>query len=131
MSRAHVIGKILPVGEELFEGVGFEAVAREGVRANLGALVQQTDADLFAVLGLELLEADRGGQACRASADDDDVVLFGVSGGSSQFLRFREATRSASEAKARARLAAAETAPRARHLARTRDLIIGLFSAAN
>jgi hypothetical protein len=48
--------------------------AGEDVGADLGALLEDADGEVAAGLGGELLQADRGGEARRAGADDDDVV---------------------------------------------------------
>jgi hypothetical protein len=48
--------------------------AGEDVGADFGALFDQADVDL----GVDLLEADRGGQAGRTAADDDDIELHGL-----------------------------------------------------
>ena len=50
------------------------------MRAGLRALLEHDDRDLVRALGGELLQADRGGQAGRAGADDRDVVLHRFAG---------------------------------------------------
>ncbi|MNL73066.1 hypothetical protein D3C87_1984740 [compost metagenome] len=47
------------------------------MRARLGAFLQHAHVDVAAFLRRQLLQADGRGQAARAAADDDDVVLHG------------------------------------------------------
>ena len=48
------------------------------MRADLGALLQHHDGDAPAI---ELLQPDRGGEAGRPGADDDDVEFHRLAGG--------------------------------------------------
>ena len=67
----------LPVGQQLGERARVHDGARQDVRAGLGALLEHDDRDLLACLGGQLLQADGGGQAGGAAADDHDVVFHG------------------------------------------------------
>jgi hypothetical protein len=72
--------QLLPVREQLGDGLGVHHGARQDVRAGLGALLQHHDVDLGALLGSQLLQADRGGQPGRATADDHHVVFHRFAG---------------------------------------------------
>ena len=65
----------LPVGNQLVERARVHDRAGQDVRAGLRALLEHARPRLLALLGGELLQADRRGQAGRAAADDDDVVF--------------------------------------------------------
>ena len=54
---------------------GIDDRARQDVRADLRALLEQADGDLVAALGGELLQADRRREPGRAAADDHHVVF--------------------------------------------------------
>ena len=60
----------LPVGEELVQRARIDHRARQDVRADLRALLEHADGHLALLLGGELLQADRRGEARRAAADD-------------------------------------------------------------
>ena len=60
-----------PIGNELGERARIHHRAREDVRADLGAFLEQADRNVRR----DLLRADRGGEAGGAGADDHDVVL--------------------------------------------------------
>src|SRR5438067_319806 len=61
----------LPVGQELVQRAGIHHGARQDVGADLRALFHHAHRNV----AVDLLRADRGGEAGRAGADDDDVVL--------------------------------------------------------
>ena len=60
-------------GNSSFSGARFEYGAGEDVCADLGAFLDHADADFVTGFGGLLLQSAGGGQACRASADDDHV----------------------------------------------------------
>ena len=70
---------VLPVRDQLVQRPGVEDRAGEDMRADLGALFQNADADLPAGLGAQLAQADRRGQTCRSGADDHHVVFHRLS----------------------------------------------------
>ncbi len=65
----------LPVREQLLHRARVHDRARQDMGADFRALLEHADRDFATVLGGKLLEADRGGEAGRASADDHHVVL--------------------------------------------------------
>ena len=66
--------ELAPVGQQLVERPRIDDRAGEDVGADLGAFFEDADGKLAARFGGELLQADRGGEAGRAGADDDDVI---------------------------------------------------------
>ena len=72
---------LFPVGDQLVDADGIDDGAGENVRADLGAFLQDADGDVLAGFGGELLQADRGGEAGRPGADDDNVVFHGFARG--------------------------------------------------
>ena len=62
-------------GMSAVEADGIDDRAGQDVRADLRALLEHDDGQLAPGFGGELLQADRGGQARRARADDHHVVL--------------------------------------------------------
>ena len=64
-----------PVGDQLVERARIDHRARQDMRADLAAFFEHADADLAALLGAKLLEADRRRQAGDAGADDDDIIF--------------------------------------------------------
>ncbi|EKY09918.1 hypothetical protein HMPREF9120_00196 [Neisseria sp. oral taxon 020 str. F0370] len=69
---------LLPVGDEFVEGFGVENGAGEDVRAHFRAFFDDADADVAAVFGGKLFEADGGGESGGARADDEHVVKHAV-----------------------------------------------------
>ena len=67
--------ELLPVRDQLGDRARVHHRARKNVCAGLGAFLEQANRDLLALLGCELLQADRGRKPCRPRAHDDDVVL--------------------------------------------------------
>jgi hypothetical protein len=65
----------LPVGEELGERAWIHDGAGEDVGSDFGAFLDHADREVLAFFRAELLQAYRRGQARRACADDDYVVL--------------------------------------------------------
>jgi hypothetical protein len=61
--------------EQLGQRARIDDRAGEDVRSDLGALLDDADAEVLALLGAELLQADRGREARGARADHDHVVL--------------------------------------------------------
>src|SRR5205085_3406490 len=69
------------VREELAERAGIQHAARDTVRADLGGLLEECDGDVaqsrraarFLVAREKLGQPERAGQACRTSADEQDV----------------------------------------------------------
>ena len=72
-----------PVGQKFGEGFGVDDRAGEDVRAHFRAFFDDADADVAAVFLCELFEADGGGEAGGAGADDEHVVVhaFAFDGG--------------------------------------------------
>ena len=68
----------LPVGDQLGQRARLEHRAGEGVGAELGRLLEHADADLAVALDAQLAQADRGRQAGRPGAHDDDVELHAL-----------------------------------------------------
>jgi hypothetical protein len=66
--------KLAPVGQQLLDRPRIDHRARQDVGADLRALLQDADRKVAPGLGGELLEADRGGEAGRAGANDNDVI---------------------------------------------------------
>ena len=66
---------LLPVGQQLVQRPRVEHGAGQDMRADLRALLQNADLDVAAAFRGKLLQADRGGQARRAGADDHHVVF--------------------------------------------------------
>jgi len=64
-----------PVGDQLVQGARLQHGTRQDVGADLGALFQQTDTDLLALLGGQLLQTDGCGQAGRPATDYHHVVF--------------------------------------------------------
>jgi hypothetical protein len=64
---------LAPLRQQLVEGNRIDHGAGQDVRANLGAFLQDHDADVFAFFIGDLFQTDRGGQTCRASADDHHI----------------------------------------------------------
>ena len=62
-----------PVREQFVQGAGFEHGAGEDMSADFGAFFDHADADFLTGFGGLLLQSAGGGQARRASADDDHV----------------------------------------------------------
>ena len=69
---------LLPVGEQFRERPRLEHGARKDVRADLGTLFQDTDRDVPAALLGKLAQTNRGRQAGRPGADDDDVIFHRI-----------------------------------------------------
>ena len=69
--------QLLPVGKQLVQRARVHDRAREDVGAGLRALFQHHHRHVLAVLGRELLEPDRRGQAGRAAAHHHHVVFHG------------------------------------------------------
>ena len=67
--------ELLPVRDQLADRARVHHRAGQDVRAGLGPLFEHDDRHLLALLCGELLDADRGGQAAGAGADDEHVVL--------------------------------------------------------
>ena len=64
-----------PVRQQLVQSTRIHDGAGQDMGPHLSAFFQDTDADfLFFFLG-ELFQTYRGGQACRASADDNNVIF--------------------------------------------------------
>ena len=70
---------VLPVRDQLVQRPGFEHRTREDMRADLGALFQDADADFPSGFGAQLAQADRRGQTRRSGADDHHVVFHRLS----------------------------------------------------
>ena len=66
---------VAPIGNELVEGARLEDVAREDVRADLGALLDDAHAEILALLHRELLQPDRGRETGWPGADRDDIIF--------------------------------------------------------
>jgi hypothetical protein len=66
---------LLPVGDQLVERARLEDVAREDVRADRRALLEQADRELLAALFAKLAQPDGRGEPSRPSAHDDHVVM--------------------------------------------------------
>ena len=66
---------LLPVGNQFGQAARVHHRARQDVRADLRTLLEHADADVLALLGRELLQADRRGESRGPGADDDHVVL--------------------------------------------------------
>ena len=64
---------VAPAGQQPVEAGRVDDRARQDVGADLGALLEDADRQLHLPLGRQLLEADRGGEARRAGADDHHV----------------------------------------------------------
>ena len=83
--REVVVGRrIEPVWEELVEGARFQHVAAEDVPADLRGFFEHHHAEVLVAGGVgELFEADGGGEAGGAGADDQDIdrVRFAVDSG--------------------------------------------------
>jgi hypothetical protein len=69
---------ILPVRQQFVQRLGIDHHARQDMRADLGAFFQHRDGNLVSGLGGHLFQADRGGQAGRTGAHDDDVIFHGL-----------------------------------------------------
>ena len=67
----------LPVGQELVQRARIHDRAREDVRADLRAFLDEAHGDLAARGGGELLQADRRAETRGAAADDHDVEFHG------------------------------------------------------
>ena len=61
----------LPVGNEFIEGDGVHHGARKNMGADFRAFFQHANRDI----GGELFQADGGGEARRAGANDDDIIF--------------------------------------------------------
>ncbi len=85
------IGIVTPVGDQLVETGRIDHRARQNMRADFGAFLDQHHGEV----GIDLLEPDRRAQARRTAADDDDVIFhslagrqrFGGHGGPRTFLK--------------------------------------------
>ena len=66
--------QLAPVGQQLVERARIDDRAGQDVGADLGALFEDADAELAPGFLGELLEADAGGEAGRAGADDHHVI---------------------------------------------------------
>jgi len=51
-----------PVGQQFGEGVGLEDIARKNMRSNVGALLDEADAEVFSLLLSQLPQADARGE---------------------------------------------------------------------
>jgi len=71
------LGILPPVGQQAIESDGIDDGARQNMRANRRALLDDDDGDF----GVDLLQANRGGQAGGTCADDHDVIFHRVPGG--------------------------------------------------
>ncbi len=71
------IGVLAPVRDQLVQRHRIDHRTGEDVRAHLGTLLHYDDREL----GIELFEPDRGRQARRTGADDDDVEFHGLGRG--------------------------------------------------
>ena len=69
----------LPVRQEFVDGARVHHRARKNVCTRLGTLLQHDDGHVLARLGSQLLDANRCRQAGGAAADDNDVILHGLS----------------------------------------------------
>ena len=68
----------LPVWEQLRQGLRIQHSTRQDVSPDLGALFQKGDRNFSASLCGQLFQTDRGRQARRATADDNDVIFHGL-----------------------------------------------------
>ncbi|MGY4318979.1 hypothetical protein ACVWW1_008306 [Bradyrhizobium sp. JR3.5] len=68
---------LAPVRDQFVERHRIDHRTRQDVRADLGALLHHDDREL----GIELLQPDRGRQARRAGADDDDIEFHRLARG--------------------------------------------------
>ncbi|GJD68525.1 hypothetical protein MMMDOFMJ_1448 [Methylobacterium gnaphalii] len=66
---------LAPFGQQYVEAGRVDHGARQDVRADLGALLDDDDVDLLTLLGGDLFQPDRGGEAGRSCADDHDVEV--------------------------------------------------------
>ena len=69
---------LFPVGDEFIESARLEDVPRQNVRADLGALLDDANAKIFARLERELLQPNRGRKPRRPRANSDDIVLHHI-----------------------------------------------------
>ena len=67
-----------PVRQQLVQCARLQHGAGQGMRAQLGCLVEHADAHLAIVLRGELAQSDGGGQPRRAGTDDDHVELHAL-----------------------------------------------------
>jgi len=67
----------LPVGDELGQSARVQHCAREDVRADLGALLDDHHANVGTLGERELTQPNRGREPGRPGTDDDDIVLQG------------------------------------------------------
>jgi hypothetical protein len=75
LRRTHRCSFVLPVRDQFIQCSWFEHVAREDVRTDFVALFDYANGDFLAGLGRVLLQANRGGETCRACTDHDDVIF--------------------------------------------------------
>ena len=81
---------LLPVGQQFVERARIENRTGQDMRADFRAFFEDADLNLRALLLGKLLQANRGGQAGRAGADDHDIVFHRFAGR----LLFRHPVRS-------------------------------------
>jgi hypothetical protein len=72
--------QFFPVGQQFGQRLGVHDGAGQNVRAGLGTFFQHHHRNILAFFSGQLLEANRRGQAARATTDDDDVVFHGFTG---------------------------------------------------
>src|SRR5262249_52296211 len=76
--RAERRALVAPVGDETIKTDRVDHRARQDMRADLRALLQDHDRKFLVLLDGELLDPDRCGKASGSGADNDDVELHGL-----------------------------------------------------
>ncbi len=72
--------EFFPVRDQLVQGARIHHGAGQDMGADFAAFFQHAHGHFLALFRGQLLQADRGRQACRAAADDHDVVLHRFAG---------------------------------------------------
>ncbi|MNT30032.1 hypothetical protein D3C72_1658040 [compost metagenome] len=69
--------QFFPVWDQFGQRFRIHDGARQDMRAQFAAFFQHADGHFLALFSGQLLQADRRGQACGATADDHHVILHG------------------------------------------------------
>ena len=81
LRRERPVPVLAPLRQQLVEADGIDHRTGQDMGADFGALFDDHDGDLAALLGSVLLEPDRCGETCWTGTDDDDVEFHRFTGG--------------------------------------------------